>query len=84
MKKEMLKNSMLAVALMLVVSSAFANSYPAKVGKTDAVLSLGSAKTHEEVKILRDKGEAKHKAGKHNDSVATLVKAMKLAGIYLS
>ena len=67
---------------MLVVSSAFANSCPAKVGKIDAVLSSGSAKTHEEVKTLRDKGEPQHKAGKHNDSVATPVKAMKLASIY--
>ena len=78
----MLKNLMLAVALMFVVSPALANSCPAKVGKIDAALSSGSAKNPEKVKILRDKGEAQHKAGKHSDAVATLIEAMRLAGIY--
>ena len=78
----MIKNLMLAVALMFVVSPAFANSCPAKVGKIDAALSSGSAKNPKKVKILRDKGEAQHKAGEHSDSVATLIEAMKLAGIY--
>ena len=67
---------------MLVVSSAFANSCPAKVGKIDAVLSSESAKTHEEVKTLHDKGEAQHKAGRQSNSVGTLIEAMKLAGVY--
>ena len=78
----MLKNLMLATALMFVVSPAFAGSCPAKVGIIDAALSSGSAKNAEKVKILRDKGEAQHKSGKHSESVATLIKAMKLAGIY--
>jgi len=77
----MLKNLMLAVALMFVVSPAFAGSCPAKVGKIDAALSSGTAKSPEKVKVLRDKGEAQHKSGKHSDSVATLIEAMKLAGI---
>ena len=78
----MFKNLILVVALMFVVSPALANSCPAKVGKIDAALSSGSAKNPEKVKMLRDKGEAQHKAGKHSDSVATLIQAMKLAGIY--
>ena len=78
----MFKNLMLAVVFMFVVSPAFANSCPAKVGKIDAALSSGSAKNPEKVKIFRDKGEAQHKTGKHSDSVATLIEAMKLAGIY--
>ena len=77
----MLKNLMLAVALMFVESPAFAGSCPAKVGKIDAALSSRAAKNPEKVKVLRDKGEAQHKAGKHSDSVATLIEAMKLAGI---
>jgi outer membrane lipoprotein-sorting protein len=81
-EKKMLKNLMFAVLLMFVVSPAFANSCPAKVGKIDAALASGSAKNPEKVKTLRDKGEAQHKAGKHSDSLGTLIKAMKLAGIY--
>lgn len=77
----MLKNLTLATALMFGVSPAFAGSCPAKVGKIDAALSSGSAKNAEEVKILRDKGDAQHRAGKHSESVATLIKAMKLAGM---
>lgn len=78
----MFKNLIFAAALMFVASPAFANSCPAKVGKIDAALSSGSAKNPGKVKMLRDKGEAQHKAGKHSDSVATLIEAMKLAGIY--
>jgi hypothetical protein len=77
----MLKNLMLAVALVLVASPAFAGSCPAKVGMIDAALTSGTAKNAEKVKMLRDKGEAQHKAGKHGESVATLIEAMKLAGI---
>jgi len=78
----MFKNLMFAVALMFVVSPAFAGSCPAKVGKIDAALSSGTAKNPEQVKVLRDKGEAQHKSGKHSESVATLIEAMKLAGVY--
>ena len=77
----MLKNLMLATALIFVVSPVHAGSCPAKIGIIDAALSSGSAKNAEKVKVLRDKGEAQHKAGKHSESVATLVKAMKLAGM---
>jgi hypothetical protein len=77
----MFKNFVLAVALMFFVSPAFAGSCPAKVGKIDAALSSGTAKNPEKVKVLRDKGEAQHKSGKHSDSVATLIEAMRLAGI---
>ena len=77
----MFKNFVLAVALMFFVSPAFAGSCPAKVGKIDAALSSGAAKSSEKVKVLRNKGEAQHKLGKHSVSVATLIEAMKLAGI---
>ena len=78
----MIKIFILAIAILFVMSPAFAGSCPAKVGKIDAALSSGTAKNPEQVKVLRDKGEAQHKSGKHSDSVATLIEAMKLAGIY--
>ena len=77
----MLKSLMFAITLVFVVSPALAGSCPAKVGTIDAALTSGTAKNAEKVKMLRDKGEAQHKAGKHVESVATLVEAMKLAGI---
>ncbi len=77
----MLKNLLIAGLLSLAVSPAFAGSCPAKIAKLDAALSSGTAKNSDKVKMLRDKGEAQHKAGKHSESVATLVEAMKLAGL---
>ena len=77
----MFKSLMFSVALVFVVSPALAGSCPAKVGTIDAALTSGIAKNVEKVKRLRDKGEAQHKAGKHSESVATLIEAMKLAGI---
>ena len=78
----MLKNFTLAFALIFLVSPALANSCSGKVAKIDAALSTGSVENPKKVKTLRDKGEALHKAGKHSDSLATLIEAMKLAGIY--
>jgi hypothetical protein len=40
-----------------------------------------SAEQMAEVKKLRAEGEALHKAGKHQESVETLGKAMKILGI---
>ena len=40
-----------------------------------------SAAQMTEVKKLRTDGEAMHKTGKHQDSVDTLAKAMKILGI---
>jgi hypothetical protein len=77
----MLKSLTLAIALMFVGFPAFAGSCPAKVGMIDSALTSGTAKNAEKVKMLRDKGEAQHKEGKHSESVATLIEAMKLAGI---
>jgi hypothetical protein len=77
----MVKNFFLAIVFVLVVSPAVAGSCPAKVGKIDSALSSGSVQNLEKVKMLRDKGEALHKKGKHSESVAILVEAMKLAGI---
>jgi len=71
-------------ALMLVTSSAFAFHCPADMKKIDAALAKNpklSAQQMTEVKKLRADGEALHQAGKHQQSVDTLGKAMKILGI---
>ena len=70
--------------LMLASASAFAFHCPADMKKIDAALSKKPALSEaqmSEVKKLRADGETMHKAGKHQDSVDTLAKAMKLLGI---
>ena len=70
--------------LMLASASAFAFHCPADMKKIDAALSKKPALSEaqmSEVKKLRADGETMHKAGKHQDSVDALAKAMKLLGI---
>jgi hypothetical protein len=70
--------------LMLASASAFAFHCPKDMKQIDAAMS-GNSKLSDaqmkEVKTLRTEGEALHKAGKHQDSVDTLAKAMKILGI---
>lgn len=57
---------------------------PADMKKIDAALAAMPKLTDAqmtEVKQLRADGEAQHKAGKHQESVDTLGKAMKILGI---
>jgi len=74
----------LFLGLMLASASALAFHCPADMKKIDAALSkspkLGDAQMSE-AKKLRAEGEALHKAGKHQESVDTLAKAMKILGI---
>ena len=70
--------------LMLASASAFAFHCPADMKKIDAAMSKGpklSDAQMAEAKKLRADGEALHKAGKHQESVDTLAKAMKILGI---
>ena len=73
-----------AVVLALASSSAFAFHCPADMKKIDAALAknpkLSSAQMSE-VKKYRAEGESLHKAGKHQESVDTLAKAMKILDI---
>lgn len=75
------------IALMATVffsAAAYAMHCPADMKKIDAALEKKPALTAEqmtEVKKLRADGEALHKAGKHQESVDTLGKAMKILGI---
>jgi hypothetical protein len=79
-----LKQAIVAVAFTLASSAAMAFHCPADMKKIDEALAKNpslSAAQMTEVKKLRADGEAAHKAGKHQDSVDTLAKAMKILGI---
>jgi hypothetical protein len=79
-----LKQIFCATALTLASSVAMAMHCPADMKKIDDALAKNpslSAAQMGEVKKLRADGEAAHKAGKHQDSVDTLAKAMKILGI---
>jgi hypothetical protein len=76
--------SALATALVFASSSALAFHCPADMKKIDAAMSKNpklSAAQMAEVKKYRAEGETLHKAGKHQDSVNTLAKAMKILDI---
>jgi len=76
--------SMVAAAALLASSTAFAFHCPADMKKIDEALAKNpslSAEQMADVKKLRAEGEALHKAGKHQESVDTLAKAMKVLGV---
>lgn len=77
--------SLVAGLIALVLSGgAFAMHCPADMKKIDEALSKNPSLTAEqmaEVKKLRAEGETLHKAGKHQESVDTLGKAMKILNI---
>ena len=73
-----------ALVAVLFSASAWAFHCPEDMAKIDAALaqqpSISKAQIAE-VNKLRAEGEALHKAGKHQESVDTLAKAMKLLNI---
>lgn len=72
------------LSALFVSASALAFHCPADMKKIDEALSMNPKLTTEqmsEVKKLRADGEALHKAGKHQESVDTLGKAMKILGV---
>lgn len=74
----------LALALSLASASAFAMHCPADMRKIDAALANNPALSAEqlaEVQRYRAEGEKLHKAGRHQESVDTLAKAMKILGL---
>ena len=79
-----IRNIVVAVSLALASGAALAFHCPADMKKIDAAMAK-SPKLSEaqaaEVKKYRAEGEALHKAGKHQDSVDTLAKAMKILDI---
>ena len=75
---------MVAATLALSSTLAFAMHCPADMKKIDAALSnnpkLSEAQLAQ-VKKYRAEGETLHKAGKHQESVDTLAKAMNILAI---
>ena len=79
-----MKRITLATVLALAASAALAFHCPADMKKIDDAMAKSpqlSAQQTAEVKKLRADGEALHKAGKHQESVDTLAKAMKILNI---
>lgn len=80
----MKKSLLVGLVAMALSASAFAFHCPADMKKIDDAMAKNPALTAEqmtEVKKLRADGEALHKAGKHQESVDTLAKAMKILKI---
>jgi hypothetical protein len=83
-KGEIMKRFAVLAALAFASASAFAFHCPADMKKIDAALANNpklSAQQMSEVKKYRSDGEALHKAGRHQESVDTLAKAMKILNI---
>jgi hypothetical protein len=79
-----MKRIALLAALALTSAAAFAFHCPADMKKIDEALARNpplSAAQLAEVKKYRADGETLHKAGKHQDSLDTLAKAMAILNI---
>jgi hypothetical protein len=73
-----------AVAAALFSTAALAMHCPADMKKIDDAMAKSpklTAAQMADVKKFRAEGEALHKAGKHQESVDTLAKAMKILNI---
>ena len=73
-----------AAALAFFSSASFAFHCPSDMKKIDEALAQNpklSEAQMSDVKKYRSEGEALHKAGKHQESVDTLAKAMGILGV---
>ena len=80
----MKKAFVLGAALALFAAPAFAMHCPSDMKKIDEALAKNpqlSAQEMTDVKKFRADGEALHKEGKHQESVDTLAKALKILKI---
>jgi hypothetical protein len=78
------RNIVIAASLALVSSTALAFHCPADMKKIDEAMAKNpklSAVEMADVKKYRAEGETLHKAGKHQESIDTLGKAMKILKI---
>ncbi len=76
--------TLIAAAMFAIAGTAFAMHCPMDMKKIDEALAKKpniSQAQMSEVTKLRAEGEALHKAGKHQESVDTLGKAMAILGI---
>ena len=74
----------LGVSLLFAAGTAMAFHCPKDMKQIDDALAKNPKLTEaqmKEVKDLRAKGEAEHKAGKHQEAVDDLAKAKKILGI---
>ncbi len=74
----------LAAAALFATGSVLAFHCPADMAKIDAALAKNPSLTPAQmadVKKYRAEGETLHKAGKHQESIDTLNKAMKILNI---
>lgn len=79
-----MKRITVALATLLVSAAAWAFHCPADMKKIDDALAKNPKLTDAqmaEVKKYRAEGEALHKAGKHQESIDTLAKAMKILNV---
>ena len=79
-----MKRAILTTVLSLFASAALAFHCPADMRKIDEAMGKNPQLTAEqtaEVKKYRAEGEALHKQGKHQESVDTLARAMKILNI---
>lgn len=78
-----MKRLAMTVALTLAASAALAHNCPNEMRAIDAALPKANldADKAAQVKKLRAEGEQLHKAGKHDESMATLGKAKAILGI---
>ena len=79
-----MKRIALAALLAFTASTAFAFHCPMDMRKIDEAMAKNPKLTPEqaaEVKKYRAEGEALHKQGRHQESVDTLAKAMKILSI---
>ena len=79
----MLRVIVAVLALAFGAGSAFAFHCPKDMAKIDAAMKTAklSASDKAKVQTYRKQGEAYHKAGKHQQSVDTLAKAMAILHI---
>ena len=80
----MIRKTALFVATLFAAGTAFAFHCPADMKKIDEALAkkpqLSEAQA-KDVKKYREEGETFHKAGKHQEAVDTLAKAMKILDV---
>jgi hypothetical protein len=84
MKEKTMRKLGVLLVTLFISTSALAFHCPADMKKIDAALAMNPKLTAEQladVKKLRADGEALHKAGKHQESIDTLGKAMTILGI---
>ncbi len=77
-------HALIAAGALMASGAAFAFHCPQDMKKIDDALAKSpklTAAQMSEVKKYRAEGEAFHKAGKHQESVDTLAKAMKILNI---